>query len=83
MMQTVFVRTLSSFAAALMMPREIIREAETLKNGARPRTLSDAMNVAKGLKDECGFTNVSLSAFTLPSDLRRLATLTLNYGRDF
>ena len=55
-------RQADRFAAALMMPREIIREANTLNNGARPKTLSDAMNVAKGLQDECGFTNVSLSA---------------------
>ena len=55
-------RQADRFAAALLMPRDIIQESKVLKISPRPKTLSGAMNVAKGLQDECGFTNVSLSA---------------------
>ena len=55
-------RQADRFAAALLMPRDIIQESKVLMINSRPKTLSGAMNVAKGLQDECGFTNVSLSA---------------------
>jgi Zn-dependent peptidase ImmA (M78 family) len=55
-------RQADRFAAALLMPRGMIQESRVIRNSTRPKSLSGAMNVAKGLQDECGFTNVSLSA---------------------
>ena len=55
-------RQADRFAAALLMPRGMIQESRVIRSSTRPKSLSGAMNVAKGLQDECGFTNVSLSA---------------------
>ena len=56
-------RQADRFAAALMMPRRALADAECLKKLKRPtRSLPQAMKLAGKVQAECGFSNVSLSA---------------------
>jgi len=56
-------RQADRFAAALMMPRELVRNSNAVKKQSRAsKTLPQAIELANSVKAECGFSNVSLSA---------------------
>ena len=56
-------RQAERFAAALMMPRELVRNSSAAQEQCRvAKTLSQAIELANSVKAECGFSNVSLSA---------------------
>jgi Zn-dependent peptidase ImmA (M78 family) len=56
-------RQADRFAAALVMPRALIRDSSTVKEQRRaPKTLPQAIHLANSVRAECGFSNVSLSA---------------------
>ena len=56
-------RQADRFAAALMMPRELVRNSSAVQEQCRvAKTLSQAIELANSVKAECGFSNVSLSA---------------------
>ena len=56
-------RQADRFAAALMMPRELVCNSNAVQKQRRvPKTLPQAVDLANSVKAECGFSNVSLSA---------------------
>ena len=56
-------RQADRFAAALMMPGTVIRRSQAVsKHRSPPSSLSKAIQFAKGIQEECRFSNVSLSA---------------------
>lgn len=56
-------RQADRFAAALMMPRELICNSTAIRKQSRvPKTLPQAIDLANSVKAECGLSNVSLSA---------------------
>ena len=56
-------RQADRFAAALMMPRELVRNSSAVQEQRRvAKTLPQAIELANSVKAECGFFNVSLSA---------------------
>ena len=56
-------RQADRFAAALMMPRELVRNSSAVRKQRRvAKTLSQAIDLANSVQAECGFSNVSLSA---------------------
>ena len=56
-------RQADRFAAALMMPRELVRNSSAVQEQRRvAKKLSQAIELANSVKEECGFSNVSLSA---------------------
>jgi Zn-dependent peptidase ImmA (M78 family) len=56
-------RQADRFAAALMMPRDLICNSTAIQKQSKvPKTLPQAIDLANSVKAECGFSNVSLSA---------------------